>query len=170
MYLKINSMKNLIILSFLVGVIFVACSKKADHEKNDFNRSEKAALKENMSSEGLSANLNRGPKRKRRRDGLPCNCYRCFGICFAVADDGDDMNVIMEQIGPRQAKLYILSVPDDDVLTDPILYVDDTVFIKNGIRFKMIQSGQYAYSNSSGSVDYKGKSYFYYGTVNVNYE
>lgn len=163
-------MKNLIIFSFLVGVIFVACSKSADQEKSNVKRLDAIALKENTNSEGISANLNRGPKHKRRRDGLPCNCYRCFGICFAVADDGDDMNVIMEQIGLRQAKLYILSIPDDDVLIDPILYVDDNVFIKNSVKFKMIQSGQYSYSSSSGHIDYNGKSYFYHGTVNVDYE
>jgi len=169
-------MKKLMFFCLITtSVIVMSCSKTGNEETMEAtgtNEKEITAGRPFEEAAGVGANLNRGAKHKRRRDGLSCGCYRCFGICFAVADDegSDAMTVVMQPTGDTKATLYILRQPDEEVNEDPVMHVDENVAIVNSRHNTVILAGEYPYNSTSGYINYNGKEHFYYGTVTVNYQ
>ena len=122
-------------------------------------------------SAGLQLHRQNGTKHGTIWNGKACNCVYCFGLCAGVIDDplDDGMNVIYQPTANGYVQFYILVPVDDDALVDPTFYVDADVQLSNsdGSQSMIVLAGQYQSCSQSGTIDFKGKTYQYTGTVVV---
>lgn len=169
-------MKKLIlglsILAIAGASTFVACKK--DEVKKETKTEKAKSTNQRQAGSGITifhVELHRY-KGTSKQTHSSCNCYQCFGMCdlvvlghsfFTVGD-----NVIMEDIGNDQSKLYFLTQPDADVSIDPTLYIDDDVTINEGSDFTVIKADAYPYNGTAGTFNYQNSNYSYYGTAIVN--
>lgn len=168
-------MKNFIVGSalFFLTLAAVSCNKEQNaQESSPTTATTTTAARPDADGGSGIFNLNRGKGRRKHGGQEACGCNRCFGVCWAMDDGGDEnrRNVIMQNVGYGQMKLYILSQPDEDATVDPTFYIDDEVVMTRPTGNLTFKVGQYPYSSIAGTVVYQGKNYPYYGTTVVNFE
>lgn len=168
-------------LAIIVCTITLFSCKKSDQNSTTgiTPKPNLHALAKQNGDNGLSLQLHRanGNKHGGAWNGYPCNCVFCFGICTGHltedSDGGVDMattNVIMHDNGNGTGTLYILETPDDDVKTDPTMYVDNNVICQNasGTETVAIKAGQYRYTDEAGTKTFFGVNFNYIGTAVVS--
>ena len=99
-----------------------------------------------------------------RRDGTPCECKACFGLC--------NVNIIItnEKFSvPKGNHLLTLYILEDLNYVEDIFAVDYSLSYKLNSNTLNINSGDYKYSKGIGVLKFDdGTSVQYYGKVVVN--
>jgi hypothetical protein len=116
------------------------------------------------------------PIKKRPRDGKPCDCKQCFGVCQVKVKVTFDLKagnfgMILPERGSSKAKLLFGKKYDhaesEFVLDEDIVLSDDQLRQLDLDKFQ-INKGIYRFSDKVSRLEYGGKKYTTYGMVEVN--
>lgn len=110
----------------------------------------------------------------RPRDGKPCGCAACFGICNVkwVEDSTESYNIdIVFNVAPGKARIYFpiaLSNAENEFGIDSDLVLPSSIVPANYSNGKL-KCGLYSYNFNDVNYTYNGETKISYGYVDVDF-
>jgi len=180
--MKIKSALLAAVLFGLSAILVWSCSKS--RKPTAIDQGKNISSKNSLSRLAIGnfiifqAQLNRGASHESSKDGSPCNCNKCFGMCEAIIlgwkipdkPANQLTNVLLKgDANGTTATAYFLEQPDNDVTYDNFWHIDDEVtIVDNDNDSTFITPGNYMYSPSGGTVTANGETFVYHGSATVD--